>query len=74
MRVRFPCGKKQLGEVTSVSTEGKKATAKYTRTITRDDALTKKLSDCAIDGPKAGTEDQSRGFIKDDDGNWSPVE
>ena len=74
IHIRFACGKKKLDDVTSISTADKKATVKYTRTITRDDALAKKVSDCALDGPKSGSEDQSLGFLKDDDGKWSPVE
>ncbi len=72
--IQFVCGKKKLGDVVSIITEGKKATVKYSRTITRDDALSAKLTDCTLDGQKAGSEEQTREFRKDDDGAWAPVD
>ena len=70
--ILFPCGKKKLGEVTSVATESKTGTVKYNPTITIDTAELDKLSACTIDRPKAGEHNETMEFIKDDDGNWAP--
>lgn len=69
---QFACGKKKLGDVLSVTTEARKATVKYRRTFIRDEALTKALAGCDIDGEKSGDEEQTMKMKQDDDGNWSP--
>lgn len=70
--VQFACGKKKLGDVVSVTTEGRRATVKYRRTFARDEELSKALAACDIDGPKGGEAEQTMKMKQDDDGNWSP--
>jgi hypothetical protein len=71
--IQFPCGKVKLDGVTSISTEGKKATVAYVETITRDDEQTKKLAHCRkVEGPTSGTQERTWEFLQDDDGKWSP--
>ncbi len=71
--LQVPCGKKKLGDVSSVSTEGNKATVKYARTFTVDTALLGKLEDCTFtDKPKPGESDETMKFRRDDDGKWAP--
>lgn len=72
-RLSFPCGTKSLGEVISVTTEGKTAMVKYKRSIKLDHATIEKLSDLTLDVPNEGEEELTRKFVKDDDGNWSDV-
>jgi hypothetical protein len=71
--IRFPCGKVKLDGVTSISTEGKKATVTYVETITRNDEQMKKLAACRkVDGATSGTKERTWEFLQDDDGKWSP--
>lgn len=71
--LQVPCGKKKLGEVSSVSTDGKKATVKYSRTFTVDTSLLAKLDDCTFrDKPKPGESTETMLFRRDDDGKWAP--
>ena len=73
-KLDVPCGTKKLGNVVSVSTEGKAAKVRYKRTVTVDPAAVEKLRSCSLRVPKSGDEEQTMKFIKDDDGNWSPDE
>jgi hypothetical protein len=71
--LQVPCGKKKLGEVVSVSSEGTKATVKYTRTFTMDAALLGKISDCELTSkPTPGDSTETMRFRRDDDGKWAP--
>jgi len=72
--IQFPCGKRKLGDVVSISTEDKKAVVKYGHTVVRDEALAAKLPDCALDGAKPGGYELTRTFRKDDDGKWTPAD
>lgn len=71
--LRFPCGTKSLGEVLSVTTEGKKARVRYKRTVTLDKAKLEKLQSCSLKIPKDGEEEVTIEFTKDDDGNWTTL-
>jgi hypothetical protein len=71
VRMSFPCGTKSLGEVTSVTTEGKTATVRYWRTVKLNPTTIGRLSDLALDVPKEGEEELTRKFVKDDDGDWT---
>ncbi len=69
--LQFPCGKRGL-EIESITTNGNKATVRYTRPITRNAALTRMLATCSIDDvPKVVTETMT--LNRDDDGKWSPL-
>lgn len=69
--LKFPCGTKTLGEVKSVTTEGKKATVKYTRTFKLDDGATAELTDCVLDPIQEGESEGTATLKQDDSGNWS---
>jgi hypothetical protein len=67
--LRFPCGKRGL-EVTSITTSGNTATVRYTRSITRDAALSRVLAACSIDESPSGVT-ETMTLTRDDDGKWS---
>ena len=72
-RLLFPCGTKRLGEVLSVTSEGKKAKVRYKRTVTLDQDLLKKVEQCTLKTPTTGEEELTIQFSKDDDGKWTSL-
>lgn len=64
------CGKRTFGDVTSVTTEGKKATVKFTHVFTLDDTRWK-LSACILQPHETGETEASAVFLRDDSGNWT---
>lgn len=64
------CGRRTFGDVTSITTEGKKATVKFTRSYELDDTSSK-LSACIIKPLQAGESEGSSVFVQDDSGNWT---
>lgn len=73
-KLLFACGKKQLGSIVSIATEGRSATVKYERLVTIDKELIGRLGACQLDVPKEGLQERSAKFTKDDDGKWVAVE
>lgn len=71
-KLQWPCGKKTLGEVTSISTSAdkKKASVRYKRSVTLDAAMKKGLADCKVDGSE-GEREETMEFSCDDDGKWT---
>lgn len=71
--MKFPCGERSLGEVTSVSTEGKSAKVTYKKTIKVDSTVADKLkASCEVATPKkVGELEDSLEFQRDDTGKWS---
>ena len=73
--VQFVCGRKALGDIISVTTEGKKATVKYNIVFSRNQGQAHTLRDCQIDGPLDGQAAWTAVFNHhDDDGRWSLAE
>ena len=67
----FTCGQIKLVGVTSIITEGNKATVKYDREVILDSQLLSTLSACKLDKPEEGKKERERSFVRDDAGNWS---
>ena len=67
----FPCGAMKFLKVTSVTTEGNKATIQYEREFTADSAILTSVSDCKLVQPEAGRRVRERKASRDDAGNWS---
>jgi hypothetical protein len=67
----FTCGQIKLVGVTSIVTEGNKATVKYDREVTLDSRLLSTLSACKLDKPEEGKKNRERILVRDDAGNWS---
>lgn len=65
----FKCGDIELGGVTSISTEGNKATVKFRRTF-KPGPILEQLSACKLERPIAGTAESTREFRRDDAGRW----
>lgn len=66
----FACGAKTLGEVKSVTTEGKRATVKYARTFKLDQTKAS-LTSCVIAPLQEGEREGTATFVQDDSGDWS---
>jgi hypothetical protein len=67
--VKVPCGTKTLGEVQSVTTEGKSATVRYTRTF-KFDSTKSTLSACEFVPLSEGEGEGKAVFKQDDSGDW----
>jgi hypothetical protein len=68
--VYIACGTRTFGDVTSISTEGKTAKVKFTRTFKLDDTKSE-LSECVLDPISDGEGEGTTTFKQDDGGNWS---
>ena len=69
--LEFTCGTTTYIGITSITTEGNKATVKYEREAQLDDALLSAVSACIIVKTEAGKQERSRTFVRDDSGKWS---
>jgi len=67
----FPCGSFKVGAVTSVATDGNKATIKYGREFIPDTSLLSSVADCKIDKPEMGKAEKVRYAQRDDAGAWA---
>jgi hypothetical protein len=69
--LEFACGQLKFTGVTSITTDGNKATAKYERDVVLDSQLISGLSSCMVDKPEEGKKERERQFSRDDAGKWS---
>lgn len=69
--LKFACGELKFIGVTSITTDGNKATAKYEREVVLDSQLISALSTCKLDKPEEGKKERERQFSRDDAGKWS---
>ncbi len=69
-QVKFKCGGKMMGDVLSVTTEDRRATVKYDRTLVPDSNLLDSLGACKISKGTAGKSEFTAVLLKDDDGEW----
>ena len=68
--LKFSCGDYRFLKITSIFTEGNKATVKYDREIKLDTKRLNSLSSCILSKPEGGIKERERQFIRDDAGNW----
>lgn len=69
--LRFRCGETKLVAVTSIITDGSKATIKYERDFVPNETLLTKVEACKLDKPASGRHQRERVAVRDDAGNWS---
>lgn len=72
--VEFACGKVEVTEVISVTTEGSTATVLFKRTFTPNAALLASLAACKLEAPDKGSVQKDWKFKRDDEGHWRIVE
>lgn len=65
----FTCGQMKLTRITSIITEGNKATVKFEREVTLD-PLVAELTKCTLTKPDTGLKERDREFVRDDAGTW----
>ena len=68
--VTFACGKFNVLGVSSVTTQGNKATVKFSREFVADVAVLGPVGDCRLQIPDKGRAEKTWEFTRDDDGNW----
>jgi len=74
-RLSVPCGTRSLGEITSITTEGKTAVVKYNRIKNyKLQDVNNTIPACALNTTEAskeeGTIEVTATFKQDDNGNW----
>ena len=67
----FDCGTLKYLGVTSITTEGNKAKAKYEREVVLDEHLLLAIKECQITKTEDGRREREREFSRDDAGKWS---
>lgn len=67
----FKCGTRSFKEITSITTEGSKATVKFIRTAHVDASTMQRVATCKLsDPPVDGDAERTVVFTKDDSGTW----
>jgi len=67
----FDCASVKFLEVTSITTEGNKASARYKRDVVHYEQLLATISDCKVDKPDNGVAERQTHFTRDDAGKWT---
>lgn len=68
-RLMFRCGIEIISEVSSISTEGKRARVKYI--VHTEQAMMSPLAACSLLGLPTADKPKSATLVQDDDGKWS---